>query len=128
MAVIEGADNVFYFVSDMKRAVAFYRDVLGLTLVSEGERWSLFDLGGIRLGLHTTAGKPLLQNAVGERGVIAGAQVTLRVTDVHAACATLRARGVEFVSGVIAQPGGEIAKFRDPDGNRLNIRGGKNTW
>ncbi|MBI2434894.1 MAG: VOC family protein [Candidatus Hydrogenedentes bacterium] len=123
--MICGVDNVFYFVSDMGRAAAFYRDVLGLTPICLGDNWSTFDVGGFTLGLHSTQGRPLLQNVVGEKGVIAGAQVTLRVDDVHRAYAELTQRGVEFVTPVIEQPWADLAKFVDPDGNRLNLRRAK---
>lgn len=120
--MIQGVDNIFYFVSDMKRSIEFYRDVLGLRLLKEGEQWSTFEVGGLVLGLHSTQGKPLLQNVVGERGIIAGAQVTLRVDDVHQAYEAFRAKGVQFVSNIIEQPWADLAKFVDPDGNRLIIR------
>lgn len=123
--MIEGIDNIFYFVTDMKRSVAFYRDILGLPLLAEGENWSTFDLGELTLGLHSTQGRPLLHNVVGEKGVIAGGQITLRVKDVSQAYQELRARGVQFVSPIIQQPWADLAKFVDPDGNRLNIRSGK---
>jgi catechol 2,3-dioxygenase-like lactoylglutathione lyase family enzyme len=36
----------------MKRAVKFYRDVLGLKVVEEDDGWSSMDVGGVRVGLH----------------------------------------------------------------------------
>ena len=42
------------FVSDMDRAVAFYTDVLGLTLAFRaGDHWASIDAGGgCQIGLH----------------------------------------------------------------------------
>ena len=40
------------FVSDMKRAVAFYRDVLGLPLKFESPGWTEFATDGATLALH----------------------------------------------------------------------------
>src|SRR5262245_5091593 len=43
---------VMVVVSDMARSVAFYRDVLGLTLLFQTPYYSQFDVGGVGLGLH----------------------------------------------------------------------------
>ena len=42
------------FVSDMKRAVSFYRDVLGLPLRFETPEWTEFATDGATLALHAT--------------------------------------------------------------------------
>lgn len=42
------------FVSDMKRAVSFYRDVMGLALRFESPGWTEFATDGATLALHTT--------------------------------------------------------------------------
>src|SRR5262249_2206844 len=44
------------FVSDMKRAVAFYRDVLGLPLRFESPGWTEFATEGATLALHASEG------------------------------------------------------------------------
>ena len=43
---------VIVFVSDMKRAVAFYRDALGLPLRFESPGWTEFATEGATLALH----------------------------------------------------------------------------
>src|SRR5437762_8373584 len=40
------------FVSDMQRAVTFYRDVLGLSLRFESPHWTEFATEGATLALH----------------------------------------------------------------------------
>lgn len=40
------------FVSDMKRAVSFYRDVIGLPLGFESPAWTEFATDGAILALH----------------------------------------------------------------------------
>ena len=42
------------FVSDMKRAVSFYRDVLGLPLKFESPQWTEFASDGATLALHVS--------------------------------------------------------------------------
>ena len=44
------------FVSDMKRAVSFYRDVLGLPLKFESPGWTEFATDGATLALHRSEG------------------------------------------------------------------------
>ena len=44
------------FVSDMKRAVTFYRDVLGLPLKFESPGWTEFATDGATLALHHSEG------------------------------------------------------------------------
>jgi len=38
--MITGVQDVYYEVQDMKRAVAFYRNVLNLAVTEESEHWS----------------------------------------------------------------------------------------
>ena len=40
------------FVSDMQRSVAFYRDVVGLTLRFQTSHWTEFATDGATLALH----------------------------------------------------------------------------
>jgi lactoylglutathione lyase len=47
---------VMVFVSDMKRAIAFYRDTLGLPLRFESPEWTEFATEGATLALHATEG------------------------------------------------------------------------
>ena len=44
------------FVSDMARAVSFYRDTLGLPLRFESPEWSEFATDGATLALHASRG------------------------------------------------------------------------
>ena len=47
-------DYAIVFVSDMKRAVSFYRDVLGLLLKFESPYWTEFATDGATLALHAS--------------------------------------------------------------------------
>ena len=107
-------------VEDLERATAFYRDVVGLTLIARFDPPGLafFDLGGTRLLLEAGAPASLLY---------------LGVDDVAETVARLRAAGVaiEAEPHVIFQdddgqfgPAGEaeeLAFFRDPEGNLVGI-------
>jgi predicted enzyme related to lactoylglutathione lyase len=108
-------DHVYYWTSDMDRAVTFYQDVLGLTLsFREGSRWAEFDVGPSRLAVH---GLPE------GRGIEpGGGTAVFRVQDLDAARVDLEARGAEFDEHVGEVEGfARFASFRDPDGNVLQI-------
>ena len=48
---------VIKFVTDMNKAVEFYRDTLGLTLRFESASWSEFATGETTLALHPASDK-----------------------------------------------------------------------
>ncbi|RLE28358.1 bleomycin resistance protein [Candidatus Acetothermia bacterium] len=106
--------DVTLTVADLSRAVAFYRDVLGLPLKYRFPDYAGFDLGGVELGLKTWGGMEPPRN--GEP------VVNFLVDDVDRACRGLSARGVKFTKDPEDTPwGSRIALFRDPDGNTLQL-------
>ena len=72
-------------VSDIAAAQRWYGDVLGLTHLYTFGNLAFYDLGGVRLFLE-------------EGGEPSAAVLYFRVPDIHAAHATLSARGIVFVS------------------------------
>ena len=95
----------------MDRAVAFYRDVLGLTPRHTTPYWSDFTLEGIVIGLH-----PPFKGATAE--VANGWILGLATDDVLALKAALVAAG-GGVGELHDVPGGVVLEFGDPDGNRI---------
>ena len=111
---VEGADFAAIFVTDYPRAVAFYRDTLGLEQSEEYGRipGGEFETGNLTLQILDSA-------AIGREFTPNGSPIALRVDDVEAARAELEGQGVDFLgqtidSGVCLQ-----AHFKDPDGNVL---------
>ncbi len=111
----------FVGVSDADAARAFYRDTLGLSLVSEDAFAMAFDVGGVMLRVTPVAAvHPQPHTVLG-----------WQVEDAPSTARRLRAAGVSlerfaFVEqdedGVWMAPGGaKIAWFKDPDGNLLSI-------
>lgn len=74
-------------VRDLARAVAFYRDVLGMRYLFEIPTAAFFDCGGVRLMLGTPEGPEFDHPA---------SVLYYRVDDLPAAYEALRARGARF--------------------------------
>jgi catechol 2,3-dioxygenase-like lactoylglutathione lyase family enzyme len=106
-------------VTDVDRAIAFYRDKVGFNLdhdhtVTDDLRFVQFTPPGSAASI--CIGKGITQMAPGS---VDGLQVV--VDDVEAARADLAGRGVD-VSDVDAQPWGSFVYFADPDGNRWSVQ------
>jgi len=74
---------------DLERAVAFYRDVLGMRYLFEVPRMAFFDCGGVRL---------MLGLAESEEYDHAASVIYYDVPDLVAAYEALKGRGAEFMS------------------------------
>jgi catechol 2,3-dioxygenase-like lactoylglutathione lyase family enzyme len=107
--------------TDAARAVEFYRDTLGLTLISQDSFAAAFDAHGIMLRV-TIVPKPLTPQPFTVLG--------WKVPDIAAAVKELAAAGVKFERYMDSQdelniwtaPGGaKVAWFKDPDGNILSV-------
>ena len=120
------AVTVLRVVTDLPRAVIFYRDVLGAELYREyGGTSAVFAFAGSWLLLVTggepTPDKPDVTFAPPPDPALVSTELTIRVPDCRAAYETLRARGAEFLTPPYDW-GGEIrCFFRDPDGHLLEI-------
>jgi predicted enzyme related to lactoylglutathione lyase len=120
--MVTGIADVFYFVQDMGRATAFYRDALGLGEPAyASEHWTSFAVGGVTFALHWTEGAPVGQ-ARDEHGSAAGATVTFGVSDIDAAVSALADAGAQQVGEVSRDPWGSLATFVDPDGNVFKLK------
>jgi catechol 2,3-dioxygenase-like lactoylglutathione lyase family enzyme len=113
-------------VSDMRRSVAFYSDVLGATVYREygGTSCVLTFLGTWLLlvtGGEPTADKPTVTFAPPADPDTVSHEMTIRVPDGHAAYQTLRSRGAEFLTPPVESPWEVRAFFRDPDGHLIEI-------
>lgn len=117
--MIVGVHDVHYDVADMPRAVAFYRDVLGMQVLDSNEWWTSLECFGARIGLRQTGGAapPV---AADEPGARHGATLTLRSTDLDADLEYLERCGVRAL-GRSDNPWGRLAAIRDPDGNVLEL-------
>ncbi|HSJ54027.1 MAG TPA: GNAT family N-acetyltransferase [Anaerolineae bacterium] len=113
-------------VSDLDRARAFYRDVLGASLYGEyGGTSIVFNFNGAWLlvvtGGEPTQDKPGVVFAPPDDPNRVSHSMTIRVRNCQEAYDTLLARGAEFLTPPVHR-GREIrAFFRDPDGHLFEI-------
>ena len=103
---------VWLYSADVPRAIAFYRDVVGLPVVDEEYGVGHFDAGNVRLSIHPARpGQP----------VGSGGFYVFIVDDIEVEVQRLSARGVEFRAAITREPFGRVAEFRDPDGHELSL-------
>ena len=109
---LKGVSVVWLPVSDMDRALTFYRDQLGLEqLRNEGE-WAELDANGLHVGLNAN------ESPRGDGGAVPAFQPD---GDLDETVKALTDSGVEFLDGISEHPWGRIAAFKDPDGNDLQL-------
>ena len=99
----------------MDRAVAFYRDVLGLQPGNVSSYWSDFSAGGVEIGLHP----PFAEASAGSP--CTGWVLGLEVSDLKALRAKLEAAGTPITGDYHDIPGGVVFEFADPDGNPIQV-------
>jgi catechol 2,3-dioxygenase-like lactoylglutathione lyase family enzyme len=111
---------VYYYVSDIDRALAFYRDKLGLkpkmVKLNVPNPWAEFDTGGTTLALEEVRTRKPSQ-----RPPWGGAVVSFQVREIETAKADLETKGIRFLSGVRDFGQVKIVQFQDPDGNLLEL-------
>lgn len=142
--MVTGVNHTSFTVSDMERSVAFYRDVLGMTVISDREvdtpfaetvsgipgarfRVVYLEAGGDRLELikyYSPPGKPLNSRTC-DTG---SAHLAFFVPDLKKAYQELKAKGVSFRSEPLRVGGGPnkdrlTVYFTDPDGIALELIG-----
>jgi catechol 2,3-dioxygenase-like lactoylglutathione lyase family enzyme len=108
---VELAEVVFY-VRDMRRAVSFYRDTLGLEVARESDGWTTFHTGACTLALHASEHR--------EPGR-AEPDPTFLVSDATAERARLAVAGVDVTELREPVAGVQVFDARDPDGNRFSL-------
>ena len=105
-------------IDDFERGVAFYRDVLGLSLLfAAPPQMAFFQCGAVRLLVGVTPAGQKVQR---------GSQIYFGVKDIQSVYSSLSAQGVQFKAPphVVSRSAASevwLAEFVDPDGNQLAL-------
>lgn len=115
MSLFNGSYGTMYYVTDMAKSIAFYKEVYGLKTRFESNEWTEFDIGeNAVLCLHGTDSKhpPLSKGGV----------LITKVKNIKTLVPELEKKGVEFLRGVTeVHPGAFCADYKDPSGNVLSL-------
>lgn len=113
--------KAFVPTTNAKKAITFYRDILGLTLLSEDNYALEFEANGTLLRVS------IVRELIPQNFTILG----WNVPDIYTMIKSLNSKGIEcnkydFLEqdnpGVWKSPGGsKVAWFKDPDGNVLSL-------
>lgn len=109
-----GVASVWVPVEDMDRAVAFYRDTLGLEVKNTSSDWSEFDSNGLMIGLNARE-----DAAVSSKG---GAVITFQPDGtIEDEVENLKSRGASIEGEISDHEWGRIFPFKDSEGNDLQF-------
>lgn len=102
--------HALVYAQDAAQTRAFFRDVLGLPYVDDGDGWLIFKLPPSELGVHPTG-----------HGGGGGPELYLMCDDIEATQAELTGKGVEFTQPVTEVGFGLMTTLRVPGGQDLHL-------
>ena len=108
------------FVSDMKRSVSFYRDVLGLPLRFESPGWTEFATAGATLALHSSE-VPNVEEHHPAEPPAGRCRPGLSVPNLEAFHQRMVAQKVPCLQEPKEVFGARIAQYVDPDGLAISV-------
>lgn len=104
---------VVIYVSDMDRSIAFYRDVLGLSISYQSPKWTEFGIEGITLALHLADAH---EHTYKHTKTPAGhCQISLNVLNLDAFHAEMLGKGITCLHPPKDEEFGKLAIYADPD-------------
>lgn len=111
---IRAVDFVLYKVSDYKKSVKFYKDILELKIAEEyGGFWAEFDAGNVTLALRAPRKGEKFKRNTGESAI------ALAVHNVKETIEELRLKGVKIIIETEETPVCFMAEISDLDGNHI---------
>ena len=120
---IKGVHGVRYQVKNVARSVAFYTQHLGFTVGRQQlPAFANVSLGGTQIllsGPGASGSRPMPGGQQQEPG--GWNRVVLKVVDLPALIAQLKAAGVRFRNEMETGPGGRQIQIEDPDGNSIEL-------
>lgn len=121
----------FLTVADVKRSAEFYKNVLGGTIILEGEpsvievanSWIIVNVGG-----GPTDDKPTVILSPPKDLNNVSSFMNIRVADIHACYDQWRARGAEFLTEPKVHQYEIRCYMRDPDGHLIEVGQTTASW
>ncbi len=110
---IRGIDYVFYNITDLKKSLDFYRDILGLKVTKENESWAELDLGNLTLAIGAY-GASTDPNA--KKNSVSAA---LAVDDLKKGLEYLKSKNVKVTQDLFESDPCFMAIILDPDNNEI---------
>jgi glyoxylase I family protein len=115
--------GVRYQTCDLDRAVEFYTQQLGFQLKHrQGTAFANVSCDGLDVllsGPGSSGARPLADGQQQEPG--GWNRLVLAVSDLPSIVATMKDRGLQFRSDIVAGPGGRQIQLLDPDGNPIEL-------
>ncbi len=117
--------NVRYFVDDIEKSIAFYKDVLGFELVVQwGPAFAIVTLDKSNQ-LWLSGPGTSAATAVAENGSMATPggwnRIVVPLHDLETRIPSLIEKGVKIRVGLVTGPGGKQVLIEDPDGNPIEL-------
>ena len=115
--------NVRYFVSDVEKSIAFYRDVLGFELVVQwGPAFAIVSLDNTNQ-LWLSGPGTSAATAAGEGVHLSGGwnRIVVPLHDLETNLPALVEHGVKIRIDLVSGPGGKQVLIEDPDGNPIEL-------
>ncbi|MBS1701353.1 MAG: VOC family protein [Armatimonadetes bacterium] len=117
--------NIRYFVSDLEKSIAFYRDVLGFELIVQwGPAFAIMTLDKSNQlwlsGPQTSAATAAEQ--IGEKATPGGwNRIVVPINQLENELPKLVEKGAKIRIGLVTGPGGKQVLIDDPDGNPIEL-------
>jgi len=109
---------VIVFVSDMKRSVMFYNDVVGLPLKFETPEWTEFATDGATLALHICDEPKIAESNYEQPGRWMSGFAVPNLDEFHA---RMIEKEVPCIQAPTEMFGARLAKYLDPDGLPISV-------
>ncbi|MCK5683533.1 VOC family protein [bacterium] len=108
---ISGIDLVFVYVSDLKKSICFYKDILGMELIYSSDVWAEFFDGGTKFALWKKEKDFSPEYS----------RIFFAVPEVELFCSELVSKGIEISFPPTEYFYGKVAEIPDPDGNIIGL-------
>ena len=112
--MVKGVANVWVPVEDIDRALDFYRNTLGFSVIKQDGPWAEVDANGLNIGLNGRESEGAQHGG--------GPVITFQpVAGLEAAVEDLKSKGADFPAGISEHEWGRVATFKDSEGNDLQL-------